>query len=219
MSFMTPGSELNRIQAIEEVIRASALSSIYVDHKGSDTYGNGTQDKPYKTIGKALSLRRNANDQQLTLRMNIVLGEGQYSLHQQDSTTARFNAGDVVNFMGDGEIIIGDQLTQVQTVVVDCWGCELTFQVPVTASPQHAVGGIFKANNNASIAFTHGLTVKGNKAVSVAKIDWGVGFLNAYRGAFTSEHEMDMFQVATSARAMFAAGGSLLTNINNNSNL
>ncbi|WP_018691967.1 hypothetical protein [Algicola sagamiensis] len=220
MSFISNRSDMNRIQALEDAIRASAFNEVHVSRDGDDERGDGSALRPFRTVGRALSIRQTPqSNKQLMLRMNIILGSGHHSFHQTDVATARFNRGDIVNVMGEGEIILGDRMTQQENVIVDCWGCELTFMVPVTANLKHTASGIFKANNGTSISFSKGLNIKGSKAVSIAKIDWGLGFVNAYRGRFTAENEMNLFSIAPAARGLFAAGGAVLSNINNNSNL
>ena len=75
---------------------ASTGPKVYVDAKnGNDSTGNGTEESPYKTVGKALE---NIED-----NATVYLADGNYSTYAADkSKQAKYCAGKTVTFVGTG---------------------------------------------------------------------------------------------------------------------
>jgi len=75
---------------------ANTLATTYVSHKGNDTTGDGTAQKPYKTIAKATSVA--------TANTNIMLDDGIWS--QQRTLNNR-----AFKWWGNGRTEIDDSIT------------------------------------------------------------------------------------------------------------
>ena len=75
---------------------ASTGPEVYVDAKNGSDAGNGTQEHPYKTVGKALTgIEDNAT---------VYLADGNYSTYAEEdkSGQAKYCAGKTVTFVGTG---------------------------------------------------------------------------------------------------------------------
>lgn len=125
------------------IIQQVSAQTIYVDGKKGDKHNNGSADKPYKTLGKAV---REANKFTGQGNITIKLMPGVYTLKDKVSINPLRNFNDTTGFTIEAYLMPGDTdwAPHKMPVIQSVSGNNSTTQFP------HAAG-LYIASDNVSI--------------------------------------------------------------------